>query len=1649
MMIVVILALGSATAYANTATYNAAEDNDNDVPDAYYSLNISEMSADNEGNNTNSRVLLIQDSLPWDSDSNTKLLTALTEERYISGYDVCSVSEFQNIDVSSYAVIYFANDQTTETYQNYAYIVDELEFFAKSGGAVIFGACDEGWGGNGTLSTDLPGGVQKIHSNQYNNYIADSTHPIITGELTDKKTVTTSDLYGSYCSHTSFAEDSLPDSANVIIRGSSDNLPTLVEYPLGDGYVIASGLTWEYYYIRSGGEYSDKAFDDLFVYALSIFKQNIAGSVSVNVTAIDSTNTAVPVEDALVGLYVGSAWIREAKTDADGNANVSLSGLTKAQIAKATISAKKQWTSIVPSSDDRYDLIKEFGTDSQNNAIRFIYELHSETVDSSGNWNGTAIASYVNSGNTLPIELKEPRLLPNVSVCYFCPSSLTATEKSAYYNAVKDTMTEVSKTLAQATDGHVMLNKVTINSTPQRTDFYFDNVGDAKLASMADIRIEASDIKDVNGWGLFSKPVQVHSNAYVNGFFTDDFNIAAFNFKNINSDELKILQAKNSFKRIQLSAKMAESSGTIYNTSSDYSKTVTHEIGHYILGFYDEYLNGLDIQFSKIDCNKIGKAYLGLGLMDYQYTNLEMSKLADYNYLDPAKYTANDATAEYYENKMDCQSYIAERLQSTFDARIDCLYKASYKVSSDNRTAVYSYAVPASIEAIGDARSDASLHDIVALLSLDNLISTMNQLGRVSAAVKDDMITVTVSDLNEDQYQDFALYQLDDAGNQIQIQLDNNNGILDISDGVVCELMLTATQKDDGIKYYNTIYVNRALVATNGYLYLSNDERTVGYVIPTVDADYVFTAQNASYNNGEYMAVGQATYIKSENEVPSRGELYANAAVNSDFDYTSLQWFKSIDGGDTWVALDTDINTEENGNLRGYCKVDGDGLYVMMAKHAANDPVNIEALQVAQSKEIENNVDLDITISTKAKYCIVYYSEDALDVNNLSSVPYIICIIDSSSGTCMLNLNTSDRTTADKTVYIGCIAVTENGSKSELYQTGPVTITPLDSNNDGIQDWYADKYLLWDNDNRDQDISQEDPDGDGKTNLEEFNEGSDPSVSDITEYQTGDIDGDGYVSDFDASLILLYAVSKTELTADQITRADLNSDGAVNSIDATLVHQKVHNITITDDPDSNDAIVTISNITDVQVGDTIDVPVVLSADSNACCLDLMIAYDTTALQYVVAQRMSRFDLEQINSTNDGKIYLSCAGSEKNRDGGEIAIITFKVKDAFTGSTIVTLSQTALNTFDSKNDAIPVLTSKINGVITSDSSVLQNIAITTPANKLIYNIGDPMDISGLVVTVTYSDGSTKEEIVTADSITGFDSTAAASDQVLTITIGGKTSTFIVQILADIVKIAITNPASKLIYYVGDALDITGLVVTGICNDYSTRNESITADSITGFDSTIPATDQELTITVGTYTTTYTVQILAALKSIAITSSATKLHYNIGDSLDISGLVVTGIYSDYSTKKENITADNVTGFNSTAAAKDQVLTITVGGKTATYKVQILDETDDECFIATAAFGSKFQPAVILLRHFRDEYLLTNSLGRAFVKFYYHKSPPIANYISGNDRLRGLTRVLLAPFIVVVYLIYNPFLALVLICLAGFIVRRRMTTVIRQQG
>jgi hypothetical protein len=99
----------------------------------------------------------------------------------------------------------------------------------------------------------------------------------------------------------------------------------------------------------------------------------------------------------------------------------------------------------------------------------------------------------------------------------------------------------------------------------------------------------------------------------------------------------------------------------------------------------------------------------------------------------------------------------------------------------------------------------------------------------------------------------------------------------------------------------------------------------------------------------------------------------------------------------------------------------------------------------------------------------------------------------------------------------------------------------------------------------------------------------------------------------------------------------------------------------------------------------------------------------------------------------------------------------------------------------------------------------------------------------------------------------------------------------------------------------------------------------------------------------------------------------------------------------------------------------------------------DSSSSCFIATAAYGSFMAPDVKILRDFRDKYLLTNPLGRAFVNVYYKYSPPVADYIAKRETLRSVARIALSPL---VYSIKYPLLPMMLgFIVAGIVLYRRL--------
>ena len=215
-------------------------------------------------------VLLVQDIPSWQTNSDVALLQKLLADGKISTWNKVTSAMLADTDVSGYDVILIANDQVNSTYTNLAACNNLLTDFAENGGVVIYGACDNGWV-DGNITYTLPGGVEKQNYYSHYNYILDYSSPIVTGEKSDGSGITNALLEGNYCSHSYFNASSLPTNANVIIADGNGNA-TLAEYRLGNGRIILSGLTWEFYYERDystfSTTYSKQVYDDLILYAL-------------------------------------------------------------------------------------------------------------------------------------------------------------------------------------------------------------------------------------------------------------------------------------------------------------------------------------------------------------------------------------------------------------------------------------------------------------------------------------------------------------------------------------------------------------------------------------------------------------------------------------------------------------------------------------------------------------------------------------------------------------------------------------------------------------------------------------------------------------------------------------------------------------------------------------------------------------------------------------------------------------------------------------------------------------------------------------------------------------------------------------------------------------------------------------------------------------------------------------------------------------------------------------------------------------------------------------------------------------------------------------------------------------------------------------
>lgn len=113
----------------------------------------------------------------------------------------------------------------------------------------------------------------------------------------------------------------------------------------------------------------------------------------------------------------------------------------------------------------------------------------------------------------------------------------------------------------------------------------------------------------------------------------------------------------------------------------------------------------------------------------------------------------------------------------------------------------------------------------------------------------------------------------------------------------------------------------------------------------------------------------------------------------------------------------------------------------------------------------------------------------------------------------------------------------------------------------------------------------------------------------------------------------------------------------------------------------------------------------------------------------------------------------------------------------------------------------------------DKKVVTGISVKKGPTKTKYVIGEKLDISGLVITVKYSDG-TMRDITKGFSVTGFSSKYSGISTLIVeyqefVT---KVAVTVKKLPAEVGSIEITTMPSKLVYVQGEAFDPEGMVVT---------------------------------------------------------------------------------------------------------------------------------------------------------------------------------------------------------------------------------------------
>ena len=273
-------------------------------------------------------------------------------------------------------------------------------------------------------------------------------------------------------------------------------------------------------------------------------------------------------------------------------------------------------------------------------------------------------------------------------------------------------------------------------------------------------------------------------------------------------------------------------------------------------------------------------------------------------------------------------------------------------------------------------------------------------------------------------------------------------------------------------------------------------------------------------------------------------------------------------------------------------------------------------------------------------------------------------------------------------------------------------------------------------------------------------------------------------------------------------------------------------------------------------------------------------------------------------------------------------------EAVTDYTTNPANGTALNTVGNQTVTV-TYKGKTSSFDVAVNRTLSSIGLNISKVKKEYKHNETFTSAGLVVTAVYSDGF-RENV---DNYTTDPAEGATLDQIgtktVTVAYEGKTTTYDINVVVALVNISIDSTNVKKDYKQDDKLDLTGLVVTANYSDGTATNVTdYTVNPVNGTTLSTIGT-QTITVTYEGKTASFGVEVEKKLVSITLDTSNVKKEYYQGDSVDLTGLVVTANYSDGSTANVSALAtNNVPDGYTFVVFNTLTVTISYNGKTASF-------------------------------------------------------------------------------------------------------------------